>query len=323
MKGVVLVLLGLLALSLAKVPLYVADSLTAIDGEFIFVFHRNVTDEIKTTHMKSLLKTMSADESLLYQYSIGTFHGFGARVSLATLNAQRQHDDVLRYIESNQEVHASACTSQDASNIWGLDRIDQTSVTLNNKYTHSTTAGSGVDAYIVDTGILINHVDFAGRAKWGANFADSQNTDCNGHGTHVAGTVGGKTYGVAKQVTLIAVKVLTCAGSGTNNGVIAGIDWVAAQAYASKKPSVANMSLGGSKSTAINEAVAEAITMGVTFVVAAGNENQDACNTSPPPLPLPSLLEPQPSTPSATSKPMPELTSPTGASAFTSWLLEK
>jgi len=152
---------------------------------------------------------------------------------------------------------------------------------LDEVYPYTSTAGTGTDSYIVDTGILITPSDFGGRAIWGANYVDTQNTDCNGHGTHVAGTTGGTLYGVAKKTTLIAVKVLGCDGSGTNAGVINGINYVATSYASRKKPSVANMSLGGSKSTALNSAVAAVVRAGVSFAVAAGNDNNDACNTSP------------------------------------------
>ncbi|GAB3853951.1 hypothetical protein GCM10029963_46150 [Micromonospora andamanensis] len=138
-------------------------------------------------------------------------------------------------------------------------------------------------SYVIDTGIRTTHSDFGGRATWGTNTVDSNNTDCNGHGTHVAGTVGGSAYGVAKATRLVAVKVLNCSGSGTNAGVIAGIDWVTANAV---KPAVANMSLGGGASTSVDNAVINSINSGITYAVAAGNGNalgqrQNACNYSP------------------------------------------
>ena len=143
--------------------------------------------------------------------------------------------------------------------------------------------GTGVHAYIIDTGIRTSHSDFGGvggRASVGVDeIGDGQNgQDCAGHGTHVAGTVGGTIYGVAKNVQLVAVRVLDCSGSGTYSQVIAGVDWVTANAI---KPAVANMSLGGSKSTALNNAVTNSVNSGVTYSVAAGNNNANACNYSP------------------------------------------
>jgi len=166
---------------------------------------------------------------------------------------------------------------------WGLDRIDKTSADdMDDSFGYRSEGGSGVNSYVIDTGILIGHTDFGTRATWGINYAgDGQNTDCNGHGTHVAGTVGGTKFGVAKKTNLIAVKVLTCAGSGSNTGVINGINWVASDYKAKKKPSVANMSLGGTFSSATNNAVNAAVTAGVVMVVAAGNDKSDACNYSP------------------------------------------
>jgi subtilisin family serine protease len=150
---------------------------------------------------------------------------------------------------------------------------------LSNTFTYTRT-GSGVTAYVIDTGILISHTDFGGRAAVGTDkIGDGRNgIDCNGHGTHVAGTIGGTTYGVVKSVKLVAVRVLNCSGSGTTSGVVAGVDWVTAH---KSGPSVANMSLGGSVSTTLDNAVKNSIAKGVTYAIAAGNSGVSACNTSP------------------------------------------
>ncbi|MCS6989220.1 MAG: S8 family peptidase [Chloroherpetonaceae bacterium] len=186
-------------------------------------------------------------------------------------------DPRVSWIEEDGEVFAFQTTQPNAT--WGLDRIDQRDLPLNGNYVYNTTA-SNVRAYIIDTGIRASHNEFGGRVLSGYTaINDGQGSnDCNGHGTHVAGTVGGSVYGVAKQARLVPVRVLNCQGSGTNSGVIAGIDWVAANHV---KPAVANMSLGGGASSAVDTAVNNLINAGVTVVVAAGNENQDACNVSP------------------------------------------
>lgn len=170
-------------------------------------------------------------------------------------------------------------TSQTAAS-WGLGRISHNARVLT-PYVYDTSAGSGVCAYVIDTGILTTHSQFGGRATFLANYADSSNTDGNGHGTHVAGTIGGSTYGVSKQVTLYAVKVLDASGSGTNSGVISGINYVATDAPKRSCSSVANMSLGGSKSTAVNSAAAALVRAGVFLAVAAGNSGANAANYSP------------------------------------------
>ena len=181
-------------------------------------------------------------------------------------------DPNVQYVEQVQEYTTQAVGS------WGLDRIDQVSLPLDQTYSY-TSDGSGVTAYIIDTGILTSHNEFGGRASWGTTTVGGQDTDCNGHGTHVAGTVGGATYGVAKGVTLKAVKVLNCAGSGSTTSVVGGIDWVVGHHGSGK--AVANMSLGGGASSAIDAAVGRGIGDGVVFVVAAGNSGANACNYSP------------------------------------------
>ncbi|MFG3659860.1 S8 family serine peptidase [Streptomyces sp. NPDC047706] len=163
---------------------------------------------------------------------------------------------------------------------WGLDRIDQRNLPLNSSYTYPDSAGQGVTAYVIDTGVRITHSDFGGRASYGYDAIDNDNTaqDGHGHGTHVAGTVAGNAYGVAKKAKIVGVRVLNNSGSGTTAQVVAGIDWVAQNAV---KPAVANMSLGGGADTALDTAVRNAIASGVTFAVAAGNESTNASTRSP------------------------------------------
>ncbi len=200
--------------------------------------------------------------------------GFAAELNPGQLNAL-QNNPSVDYIEPDMRVTATA-TQSNAT--WGLDRIDQRALPLSGTFTYTPT-GAGVNVYVIDTGIRLTHGDFGGRAVSGYDAVDGGSADdCNGHGTHVAGTVGGAAYGVAKGAKLIAVRVLDCAGSGTNSGVIAGMDWVA-QNHA--KPAAANMSLGGGASQATDDAIQRMVNAGVTVVVAAGNENQNACNVSP------------------------------------------
>jgi aqualysin 1 len=209
-----------------------------------------------------------------YVYS-HVLNGFASDLSASQVESLRQ-DSRVAYVERDGIVHA---TTTQSGATWGLDRIDQRDLPLNGTYTYTPT-GSGVTAYIIDTGILLSHNEFGGRAVKGYDAVTSGGTaiDCNGHGTHVAGTVGGSTYGVAKGVRLVAVRVLDCSGSGTNSGVIAGMDWVASNRTL---PAVANMSLGGGASQATDDAIQRMVNAGVTVAVAAGNENTNACNSSP------------------------------------------
>ena len=246
-----------------------------IPDQYIVVYDDDVRDA-------RLLTASLADRAgATVRYSYGnTVRGFAGRMSADAAAELARHPSVA-YVEQDQVVHAVATTQSGAT--WGIDRIDQRGLPLSKSYTYTNT-GAGVTAYIIDTGIRFAHAEFGGRAVSGYDAIDGGTADdCDGHGTHVAGTVGGATYGVAKGVTLVAVRVLDCSGSGTWSGVIAGMDWVAAN---HSGPSTANMSLGGGASTAVDDATRRLIASGVTTAVAAGNGNrggraQDACGYSP------------------------------------------
>jgi subtilisin family serine protease len=207
--------------------------------------------------------------------------GYAATLTDAQLAAV-QADPRVAYVEPDLEMHAF--TTQTGAT-WGLDRIDQRNRPLSGTFTYTNT-GAGVKAYVIDTGIRFSHSQFGGRAVSGYDAVDGGSADdCHGHGTHVSGTIGGSTYGVAKGVELVGVRVLNCSGSGSTSGVIAGVDWVTGN-HAAGQPAVANMSLGGSVSTALDSAVQRSINDGVSYAIAAGNGNilgfaQNACNTSP------------------------------------------
>ena len=222
--------------------------------------------------------------------------GYAASVALDDVAALAA-DPRVAYVEADGVIRA--VTTQSGAT-WGLDRIDQRTLPLSGTFTYTNTA-PGVNSYIIDTGINFSHPEFEGRAVRGTDKVASSSLlglggggstngeDCNGHGTHVAGTVGGKTYGVAKATRLVAVRVLDCSGSGSTSGVIAGVDWVTAD-HDPGEAAVANMSLGGGASSALDTAVNNSINDGVTYAIAAGNGNalglaENACNTSPARVP--------------------------------------
>jgi len=244
-----------------------------IDGAYIVVFNDDVKETEVDGESDRICKERKTKKNRSFKYAL---KGFTVNLSAVEIEEVRK-DPRVKYIEQDQVVTIVATQSPAT---WGLDRIDQPGLPLNGSYTYNSN-GSTVDAYIFDTGIKLDHVEFNGRVSAGYNSVTigASANDGNGHGTHVAGTVGGTTYGVAKQISLIPVKVLGDNGSGTNAGVVAGIDW--AVQHHTTKPAVGNMSLGGGASTATDDAVRRAISDGIVMCVAAGNSNVDAINSSP------------------------------------------
>jgi subtilisin family serine protease len=263
-------LLAAVVLSVVSVASDAAAGPPSLDS-YIVVFKPHAVGNVADA-AQELARRHGGTVGFVYQYAL---KGFSVRVP-AEAAAHIAADPRVDYVEPDAPVEAFATQSPAT---WGLDRIDQRDLPLSNSYTYDQT-GQGVHAYIIDTGIRGTHQEFAGRVGNGYTAVNDGNgtNDCNGHGTHVAGTTGGTTYGVAKQVTLHPVRVLNCQGSGTNSGVIAGVDWVTQNHLT---PAVANMSLGGGASSSLDQAVANSISSGVSYAIAAGNSNTDACTTSP------------------------------------------
>lgn len=268
----------------------------AIASQYIIRMNPDQTVTGLRAHIKEMQSRFGREmeTTSVYEALGNLFLGYSARLTPRALEALLA-DPRLMYIEEDQVVSINACNSESNPD-WGLARVGNSDYTAVGSWTYpyaDNASGAGVNAYVIDTGIYCENNDFTnkkvGTCEFGESFVyngigpnkEKDVTDGNGHGTHCAGTVAGQTYGIAKEANLIAVKVLSDSGSGSTSGVIDGINWVASDATARGKPSVANLSLGGGFSQANNDAVTALVAAGVTTAVAAGNDNADACDYSP------------------------------------------
>lgn len=264
------------ALSAWTAPAWAAEGVVrnaggpdAVPGSYIVVMKDVAGVEASTEKITGKLKAQ-----VTHRYGTA-LRGFAARMGERAAR-ELAADPAVEYVAQDRRVRVAADQPNPPS--WGLDRVDQRDLPLDRNYRYATTADN-VHVYVVDTGIRTTHADFGGRATFDVNTTgDGVDSDCNGHGTHVAGTVGGTVHGVAKGVRLHGVKVLNCSGSGTVAGVLAGVDWVTANAV---KPAVANLSLGGGADDTLDAAVRRSIASGVTYTIASGNSSANACSSSP------------------------------------------
>lgn len=271
-RRLLLVALAIVALLSTAAPGVAATG----DGAYIVVLKEGAAASVRDARDHG--KNFGVTATQVYGHAL---HGYAGRLDAAQLRALRADPTVAAVVPDGLATIDETQTGA----TWGLDRIDQRRLPLSGTFTFTNT-GAGITAYVIDTGVRTSHAEFGGRARSGWDFVDgdADASDCNGHGTHVAGTIGGATYGVAKGVDLVAVRVLDCGGSGLWSGVIAGIDFVTAD-HEAGEPAVANMSLGGGANIAVDLAVKNSIADGVAYAVAAGNSNAPACQFSPARVP--------------------------------------
>jgi len=264
---------------------------TKIADQYIVRLKENVNLQTLKEHVAEMGKLIPGDFQPFHVYeNLAQFQTASYSVKLTARGLERMlQNEHVSFIEEDMEVHLNqVCTSQTDED-WGAARVNHVNYTQTGTYTYdysSGKSGNNIDAYIIDTGIYCENVDLStnkkvGTCTFGYTSITGDSTDGNGHGTHCAGTVAGQRWGIAKEANLIAVKVLSDAGSGSTSGVIAGINWVAGRPAVTGRKSVANMSLGGGKSQTQNDALKAAFQAGVHFSVAAGNDNSNACNYSP------------------------------------------
>ncbi|MFD5743630.1 S8 family peptidase [Streptomyces massasporeus] len=249
------------------------NSANAVENSYIVALKESAGFRANSTKGEDLVAKYGATVDWTYD---AVLNGFAIRISASGARSLAE-DPAVEFVEQDQTVHLEATQYNPP---WGLDRIDQPRLPRNLMYSYPDTAGKSATVYVIDTGVRITHTEFAGRARHGYDFVDRDTnaSDGNGHGTHVATTIAGKTYGVAKQSKIVSVRVLDNNGAGTLSGVIAGVDWVTVRRV---RPAVANMSLGAGVSTSLDTAVRNSIASGVTYAVAAGNSNADATTFSP------------------------------------------
>ncbi|WP_374207668.1 S8 family peptidase [Streptomyces sp. XM4193] len=250
-----------------------ASSADAIDGSYIVTLKQGQM-KAGSADGKSLMGKYDGKVTQTYKAAL---NGYAAELDASDAK-KLAADPAVDQVFANQKVSINGTQANPPS--WGLDRIDQAELPLDDSYTYPDSAGAGATVYVIDTGVHISHEDFGGRAVHGYDAVDDDDdaSDGNGHGTHVASTAAGSAYGVAKEADIVGVRVLDDNGSGTTAGVVAGVDWVTQNADG---PSVANMSLGGGADAALDQAVENSIAAGVSYAVAAGNSSADAANFSP------------------------------------------
>ncbi|RKP09131.1 peptidase S8 and S53 subtilisin kexin sedolisin [Thamnocephalis sphaerospora] len=246
----------------------------SIEDAYIVKLRPGVQSHAFLAETRSLI---GSAEKIQYNYNMSSFQGFASKLTAEQVDSLRK-DNRVELVEPQHIMQITATQSSPPS--WGLTRISQHALRLPGPYVYPNSAGQGIDVWVIDTGIQTSHTDFEGRATLAASFISGEaNTDLNGHGTHVAGTIASRTYGVAKRARLFGVKVLNAQGAGTNAGVIAGIQYVTQNARRGR--AVVNMSVGGGKSSAVDSAVAAAVAAGIPLIVSAGNSASNTCNYSP------------------------------------------